>query len=453
MRALLFFSVAVLVAAAPARGQDAPLISAVPSSTFCELPAPEPDDIYEGVNRLRETAPLKNGGGATFEVDYTGFTPQAQAAFQFAVDIWAAHITSPVPIKIAASFETLPARVLGSAGAGCIHAGGALPVPNTWYPAALADALTGVDQYSPGGPCGPDDIVARFSSSRSDWYFGTDGNPPRQQIDFVSVVMHEIGHGLGFAGSGTVDDGEGTAECNGTDGFGCYGLGAARFPIVFDRFMEDGEGNSILDRETYANPSLALGVLFQSGSQSPNDPRNLFYDSPTTFAIYGNQRPPIWAPATFDLGSSYSHWDEVVIRQGDINALMTPQIAQGEAFQDPGPLTCALMQDIGWSLAPACATLVDTPNESGPLASGLGIEFAGPNPFRDATALRVRVDAPETIRATLYDALGREAGVLYDGPASGDVTLRVGGDLAPGIYVVRVQSETETVTERLVRVR
>ncbi|MCK7534680.1 MAG: hypothetical protein MZV63_28610 [Marinilabiliales bacterium] len=32
------------------------------------------------------------------------------------------------------------------------------------------------------------------------WYFGTDGNTPELLYDFVTVVLHEIGHGLGFTG-------------------------------------------------------------------------------------------------------------------------------------------------------------------------------------------------------------------------------------------------------------
>ena len=132
---------------------------------------------------------------------------------------------------------------------------------------------------------------------------------------------------------------------------------------------------------------------------------------------------------------------------------MSPVLAYGEAFLDPGPLTCALMQDIGWTLGPGCNNLVvDT--EDAPLASGaLTVEPAGPNPFREATELRVRLGEPQALRATLHDAVGREVGVLYDGTAASSVTLRVDGDLAPGVYVVRVQAETGTATAPLVRIR
>ena len=37
---------------------------------------------------------------ATFDVDYNGFSSQAQTAFQHAVNIWSTILTSPVSIKV-----------------------------------------------------------------------------------------------------------------------------------------------------------------------------------------------------------------------------------------------------------------------------------------------------------------------------------------------------------------
>src|SRR5690606_12061465 len=34
----------------------------------------------------------------------------------------------------------------------------------------------------------------------SGWYYGLDGNTPAGMINFLDVVMHEIGHGLNFQG-------------------------------------------------------------------------------------------------------------------------------------------------------------------------------------------------------------------------------------------------------------
>lgn len=442
MRRLSFALALTLGSALPVMGQplgSSQMISAPGPETTCVLHAPDADDVYHGVNELRQSAAKHAGGGATFNVTYTGFTPQAETAFQFAVDIWAAHLESDVPINVEASFSPLGTNVLGSARAAFVRGNFTnAPVFNTWYGDPLADALAGADLGSGGT-----DIVAQFSSNFSGWYFGTDGNTPANRVDFVSVVLHELGHGLGFFGSGNVDNGTGPAECDGTSGVGCYGLG--NFPVIFDRFIEDQPGNSLLNTTLYPNPSTTLGTLLRN--------QNLFLDAPASFAVYGDERPPIWAPAQWEAGSSYSHWDETVIPAGDVNALMTPQIAFGESFQDPGPLTCALFRDIGWELGPACAALV-VDDEDGPVATtGLALEAAGPNPFRSATAFRVRIGEPQALRATLLDALGREVAVLHDGAASGAVTLRIAGDLAPGVYTVVAETGEDRALASVVRVR
>jgi len=261
--------------------------------------------------------------------------------------------------------------------------------------------------------------------------------------------MHELGHGLGFFGSAQVNTSDVPDSCPGTLGIGCYGIpvnATQRIPIIYDRFVEDALGDAMLG-PGFANTSPELGNLLRSG--------DLFFDSPTTVARFGNQRPPLFAPSAFNRGSSYSHYDEGAIPTGDPDSLMTPSIARGEAFADPGGMTCALFQDIGWELAPACEALVSTTGESQPLASGAAaLEIAGPNPFRDATALRVRLGTPEAFRATLIDALGREAEVLFDGPASVETMIRVPGrDLAPGMYVVRVETGGEVLVSSLVRIQ
>lgn len=434
--------------------------------TLCVLH--ETDQIFEGVNQLRETARLyesvsqaKSQGGATFEVTYDGFTPEAQAAFQAAVDIWSAHIESPIPIKVQASFESLGSNVLGGASSGRIVFFQSPNVPdgaqaNTWYSLALGDALLNQDICRAGTSCaGTADIIARFSNSRTDWYFGTDGNPPSNRFDFTSVVLHELGHGLGFFGSVTRDDGvEGggnPAECTGTVNTFCHsfvGYISQGFPVIYDRFTEDADGTSILNETQYPNPSTAvgpLGVLVRS--------RDLYWDSPTVLAVNENIRPEIYAPNPFEVGSSFSHWDEAQFPGGTVNAVMTPQVDRGESFLNPGPATCALFQDIGWTLAEGCASLVVSNEEAGPLAEALDVRLTGPNPFRTSTALQVRLAEPQDVRATLHDALGREVAVLHEGNARGPLTLRVSDDLAPGVYVVRVRAETGMASERIVRIR
>ena len=78
-----------------------------------------------------------------------------------------------------------------------------------------------------------------------------------------------------------------------------------------------------------------------------------------------------------------------------------------------------------------------------------------PNPAAGEAAVRLS-DAPAgRVRVALYDALGRQAAVLHDGPvAGGDLLARIeAGRLTPGVYVVRVDGEGLSESRRLTVVR
>ncbi len=378
------------------------------------------------------TRVVTQGRASRFEVDYSaGTPPAAQAAFQRAVEIWAAHLTSSVPIRVEATFAPLGSRTLGQASADVTRSG-ATP----WRTFALADAIQGRDLF-------PDryDIVAEFNSAQPAFYYGLDGNPPDNQFDFVTIVLHELGHGLGFIGSGSVDDGVSDDECTGIDGLGCVGIAFNNVttPVIFDTFLEDGQGRSLLDASVYPNNSAALGALLQS--------QDLFVDAPEVVRIYGGPTP-VWAPAAFEAGSSFSHWDEVVVR-GTSAALMTPRVSRGEAYQDPGDITCAFLADMGWTLAPGCQTLT-VAAEDGVVAEGPALVRTGPNPVRRATAFRFRLDAPTPARVTLLDALGRHVAVVFDGPAHDGAEVGVSvGALAAGVYHVVAEIGGRRVTHSL----
>ncbi len=156
------------------------------------------DGPGEGFNDPTARAPVGGNTGTTLGA-------QRLIAFQRAADIWGGLLSSPVTIRIGATFDPLTcsatSAILGSAGpTNAFRDFSGAPVGSTYYPVALANALNGSD-LDPG----VDDITARFNSAigttcafASVWYYGLDANPPSGQIDFVSVVLHELGHGLGF---------------------------------------------------------------------------------------------------------------------------------------------------------------------------------------------------------------------------------------------------------------
>lgn len=276
------------------------------------------------------------------------WSPQAQTAFAYAANIWGALLYSPVPVTIDACWATnLPSGVLGHGGALDFRSNftGA-PVANTWYAIALANARSGTDLNGSTA-----EIYLGLSSTFS-WYTGTDGMTPAGQYDLATVALHEIGHGLGFLGSMDVETGWG--ECNYLSNYGCWGWGTS-YPVIYDRFAQDSAGNSLLNTSIYPNPSLALSNALKSNA--------VYFSGTNANAANGGTRVPLYAPATWSPGSSYSHLDYNTYRY-TINRLMVYAISSGSSIHDPGPVTNGIMKDIGWQYA-ACYTLTTSMNPSG----------------------------------------------------------------------------------------
>lgn len=271
-------------------------------------------------NSTSSTTQQLRGATAVFDVTYVGFTRRARHSFQAAVNVWASRITTSVPITVKARFEPLGRGVLGSARASRLHHDftGA-PQRNTWYVDAVANKRAGRNlDPSP-------DIRASFNSNLPAWYFGTDGNTPSGKYDFKSVVLHELGHGLGFLGAGSVNsDAQGTVR-------------AGRFPISYDRFTENGAGAGLLG---FPDDSRSLGYQLTS--------RAVYFDSAAVRNANGGARARLYAPTGWQPGSSYSHLNEATYRQGNTNSLMTPFLNDAEAIHSPGRITLAMFKAIGW---------------------------------------------------------------------------------------------------------
>jgi hypothetical protein len=266
-------------------------------------------------------------------------------AFQYAADLWARGINSGVTIRVQAQMDPLycaaTSAVLGQAGTTTIHNNfPGRPLANTWYSQAEANALAGSD-LAPGLP----DINAAFNSNLNGnpgclggigWYYGLDGTPPGNDIDFVTVVMHELGHGLGFQ---TFVDLASGAKYSGID----------------DAYMVnlDHAGASPPDY-----PSMSNGQRVAASIADPNlrwtgaEVTAAYPNIPLTAGLNGGY-VRIYAPNPQEPGSSVSHWSKAV----------TPNEVMEPAYTGPDhnpSLAYYLLKEIGYTLDEGSTSLADT---------------------------------------------------------------------------------------------
>ena len=330
--ALVTAGLGVGVAPAAAAAAERAPVALLDAPRVVTLRAPSSAPVRPGAaqqRRLGRTAAATRPAVSQWEVTYTGFesNPAARQAFQAAVDIWAGLVASDVPIKVSATYKDLgDPNVLGQAGPTDF----AVPDDRTAYPVALANALLGYDVSTPSSRSSGNDIDAEFNNRAGNVYYGTDGVVPRGFVDFESVVLHELGHGLGLLGSMDVDDAK----------RGSYGAGTP-YPAIFDRFavLSQGsvQGKSLL---SYPNRSTSLGTALTSGA--------VYWDGALGKAAYNGRPPRLYTPSTYEPASSFSHLDDKDFPTGDRNALMTPFVENDEVIHDPGPVVLGMFADMGW---------------------------------------------------------------------------------------------------------
>jgi Secretion system C-terminal sorting domain len=267
----------------------------------------------------------------TFQVEYVDFPIDAKEAFQKAVDIWSTLLETEVPIRIRAVWRVIEDgagssnNVLGSASPGTfIRDFDGAQQALTWYPVALAEKMAGEELNDADGI----DIFAQFNSNYPNWNFATNGLIQVGKIDFVTLVLHEIGHGLGITRGYNVTGNNGEISSFFDD-----------LHVVYDHFIENGNEKNLV--QTFVPPSPDLKTELTSGA--------LFFRTPQLTKISGgaDNRAVLFAPSTFQSGSSVAHLDENTYN-GSSNALMTPQIGTAEVVHDPGAIVKKMLADMGW---------------------------------------------------------------------------------------------------------
>jgi hypothetical protein len=286
----------------------------------------------EGFNDGTPALPVGGNTGTTIG-------EQRLIAFQYAADLWGARIDSATAIRVEASFDELECTsfgaVLGAAGPAVVNRDftGA-PLTGTWYPPSLANIVAGVDinpavaeieAYFNSRLGQPDCLAGTF------FYYGLDGNEG-SNIDFVTVLSHELGHGLGFLS--LVNP--------------LTGQELAGFHDVFSYFLEDHSTGRLFPNMTNAERATAS----TDGTQTTSD---LHTVGPTAvdagdFLNSGRHSSGhllMYAPNPVEPGSSVSHWAKTMAP----NQMMEPSFTAALHNID---LELALFTDLGYPLIFPC---------------------------------------------------------------------------------------------------
>jgi len=310
------------------------------------------DGAGEGFN---DNTPVLPVGGNTGET----IGSQRLKVFQYAAKIWESIIDDDVEIKVDANFDPLTcsssSAVLGSAGTVNLNRDFTnAPISRTWYPIALANSLAGSDLSSLS------DIKATFNVdldnnnnclNNTNWYYGLDGNKPWNGLELLQVVMHEIGHGLGFQTFVNLQTGS---------KFGTPGRN--------DAYMLNLEDHSL--GKTWASLSNSERLA------SITDSADLHWIGSNVTANIGQYTAGInqghvrqYAPSSVSSGSSVSHFDSAM----SPNELMEPFITSTP--EGPG-LAIDLMKDIGWQIFSSFVPVLGEISDQTMSGSSSQVEFA-----------------------------------------------------------------------------
>jgi len=337
------------------------------------------------------------------------FTPRyfqvpdsVQKVVEAAFNVWNKILISPVPIHVDVHWEALNSGTLATAGSDRVFKNFKnAPLRDVWYPSALADALSGqsVNDNKP-------DIILKINSN-AQWNLDYEGPLTFRYYDMLSVIIHEIAHGIGFMSS---------FEMSGTTR---VKWGIQNLPFVYDRYITDQAGNSLVNNRFYTNDSEELLKEVTE--------RNVFFQIDS--GAYSQHRPRLHTENPFSAGASLSHIANGSSSQSDSrDRLMLPTLSPGSRYHYPGNGILAMLFQMGWAL-----NFYEFEREYGYVAGSFALY---PNPGTDHVQLKINNFTPgTTLQYQLLDATGRMINSRQVDTGETEISLK---ELSAGRYYLRI---------------
>ena len=439
----LLFAVLLAVHSTPSTAK--PLHCGVDMRLEVETVPPPPQGLQ------RTVVPLAEAQGTTIVLNASASLaahPQALAAWQRAVAEWESHLLDNVTVTLEGDLQSMGGSILGAT---CFRvfdnpydtvrnamvadasveetlvqglptgAQLSLIMPPLWF--YLGDSIAAKANLRALGfdmsfdDPNPDGSITFNSDFLSSFDFDASDGIDSTKYDFEAIVIHEIGHALGFY---TMVD-----QIDALLGLGVPG---GTFITPLDCFrMRPGDGAAGFT----LNPRLLTTGTYEA--------QQVLYEGAQDLAVSTGAQ-------TGD-GYQASHWkaDEV---SGTHIGMMDPTLAAGD-HQVLTDNDLRLFGLIGWDL-PATVSV----QKLEPLQPQLQ---AYPNPFRSGTAFEFdRVPGEEPVRMRLVDVQGRQirlwsGGELSGGRVSWDGRGQNGRPMPGGVYYLDYQSTHGRKTIPIVR--
>ena len=276
----------------------------------------------------------------TFNISGSPVPTDLVAALDNAAQRWNNYliITEPIKVNIILvnnSLYPFSGLTLGNGRTNFSNA----PVTDHIYPTSLANQLAGTE-LNPGEY--DMDIYVNLYTS---FYYGT-GKPNNSKMDFITFIMHEIGHGLGFYSDGYVN----------SSNIGSFGnippsalsplsasfpwRGQDSIPTIYDKFIIKQSQNNLVG--IAPNNTLMLGDSIKYTAN--------YFDGPT-YANSSNGGTPIklsGGTGSFTLGVDLLH-----LHSSICNSIMSYCWGLGDTVRKPASLEIGILKEIGWNINPA----------------------------------------------------------------------------------------------------
>ena len=354
--------------------------------------------------------------GSNLEFILSGSLSETQrTATEYALDLWSEQLLGTVPVDINVTFKAMGSGILGGSyrQQDFLNTGQVPGCPeNTYYCSALWNQLVGYDATSMR------DIRIEMSTNFS-FYFGLDGNT--SGYDYVTIMIHEATHGLGFyplCGS------SGAYSYTTSSG----GSASTNYPNIYDRQLFQG-----LD-------GVCLAELNQTQRGSLVKSNNLYSGAPGSHLLAANDsvRVKMFAPTSWMNGSSVSHWDQSV---SNFQTFM--KYAYAYPLHIFNTRKIGMMLDLGWTAPNSMVPVIEIIDVPDTAFVGMPLILTGTVVPEDATNQTISwsIDSVITTEAiltgdTLYIT---EAGIVV-------VTATIVNGIAKGTDYVKEFTITVTKT-------